>query len=185
MAVDTPSNYAKSAEPHIEKDVIIEQAEFDKSEETTNAHTVCWMRMMRAGEKTNDSHRIKSSMLTHNSKPPTLYTYRKDHKEYTDTEKGPPVRPLCDVSDSYGHKLSHFLCKILKEVNDDQDTICDSTEDMVAAIQKANIEHIDNDEKVVGSMDVKALYPSLDIGFTTEIVCEEFFNSDVKIENVN
>ena len=48
-----------------------------------------------------------------------------------------------------------------------------------------NIEHIDNKEKVIGSMDVKALYPSLDIGFTTEIVCEEFFNSDVKIENVD
>ena len=70
-------------------------------------------------------------------------------------------------------------------MNDDQETTCDSTEDMIAAIRKANIEHIDNEEKVVGSMDVKALYPSLDIGFTTEIVCEEFFNSDVKIENVD
>ena len=34
-------------------------------------------------------------------------------------------------------------------------------------------------------MDVKALYPSLDIGFTTEIVCEEFFNSEVEVENVD
>ena len=136
-------------------------------------------------EKNNDAHRIKSSMMTHNSKPPTLYTYRKDHKEYTDNEKGPPVRPLCDVSDSYGHKLSHFLCTILKEVDDEQETVCDSTEDMLAAIQRANIEHIDNEEKVIGSMDVKALYPSLDISFTTEIVCEEFLKSDVKIENVD
>ena len=117
MAVDTPTNYAESAKPHIEKDTIISQKEYEKIEETTNAHTTCWIRMTKAGEETNDTHRIKSSMLTHNSKPPTLYTYRKDHKEYTDTEKGPPVRPMCDVSDSYGHKLSHFLSKILKEVS--------------------------------------------------------------------
>ena len=95
------------------------------------------------------------------------------------------MRPVCDVSDSYGHKLSHFLCKILKEVNDEQETTCDSTEDMIAAIEKANVEHIDNEEKIVGSMDVKALYPSLDIGFTTEVVCEEFFNSEVKVENMD
>ena len=185
MAVDTPTNYAKAAEPHIEKDTVITRSEFDKIEELTNAHTVCWLRMMKAGEKSNDSHRIKSSMLTHNSDPPTLYVYRKDHKECPDRELGPPVRPVCDVSDSYGHKLSHFLCKILKEVDDEQETTCDSTEDMIAAIEKANAEHNDNERKVVGSMDVKALYPSLDIGFTTEVVCEEFFNSEVEVENVD
>ena len=128
---------------------------------------------------------IQSMPYFHQLLKPTLYTYRKDHKNFTDKEKGPPVRPLCDVSDSYGHKLSHFLCSILKEVDDEQETICDSTEHMIAAIQKANNEYGNNKKLVIGSMDVKALYPSLDIDFTTDIVCEEFFNSEVKIENVD
>ena len=51
------------------------------------------------------------------------------------------------MGDSYGHKLSHLLCKILKEVDEDQETICDSTEDMLAAINKVNIEQKENDNK--------------------------------------
>ena len=56
---------------------------------------------------------------------------------------------------------------------------------MLAAIKKVNTELKENDKKVIGSMDVKALYPSLDISFTTEIVCEEFFRSGIKIDNIN
>ena len=48
--------------------------------------------------------------------------FRKDHKVCEDQEKGPPVRPLCDVSDSYGHKLSFFISNILKEVTDKEET---------------------------------------------------------------
>ena len=34
-------------------------------------------------------------------------------------------------------------------------------------------------------MDVKALYPSLELDFTIEIVCQEFYKSNVKIQNVD
>ena len=185
MSIDAPENYAEAASPHIENDIIITQEEYEKIEETTNAHAKCWMRMLNVGKKTNNDERYKSSMLTHNSRPPTLYIYRKDHKQFEDRIKGPPVRPLCDVSDSYGHKLSYFLCTILKEVNDEQVTICDSTEDMVAAINNANNGKKVNGNSVIGSMDVKALYPSLDIEFTIDIICDEFYKSDITIQDVD
>ena len=38
--------------------------------------------------------------------------------------------------------------------------------------------------KWLGSMDIKVLHPSPS-KFTTEIVCEEFYNSDVNVENVD
>ena len=38
---------------------------------------------------------------------------------------------------------------------------------------------------VIGSADVKALYPSLDIEFTVEKVCELFYESSITIEGVN
>ena len=41
------------------------------------------------------------------------------------------------------------------------------------------------EEIVVGSADVKALYPSLDIDFTVDKVCEVFDDSDVKIEGID
>ena len=112
--------------------------EYEDTEKLINAHSVFWTRMLRAGEKTGDQERYKRSMKTENSKSSTLYVFRKDHKPCEDNDKGPPVRPLCDVSDSYGHKLSYFLSNILKEVTDKEPTVCDSTEDMLAGIRQAN-----------------------------------------------
>ena len=124
-------------------------------------------------------------MLTHNNQISTLYTYRKDHKVYEDKIKGPPVRPLCDVSDSNAHKLSYLISSILKEVCDDEPTICDSTEDMLAAIQDVNESGKVTRNSVVGSMDVKALYPSLELDFAIEVVCDEFYRSQIKIKGVD
>ena len=42
-----------------------------------------------------------------------------------------------------------------------------------------------SEEFIIGSMDVKAMYPSLDIPFTVEKVCEVFQNSDVEIKGVD
>jgi len=185
MIVDSPENYIEAAKPHFKDDKIIDIKEYNKIEKVVNAHTICWLRMLRVAEDSGDSKRYKTSMLTHDSQPSTLYTYRKDHKEYEDRRKGPPVRPLCDVSDSYGHKLSYFISRILKEINDEQTTVCDSTEDMLAAIREANENTNMNNDSVIGSMDVKALYPSLDLNYTIEIVCQEFYKSNVKIEGVD
>ena len=62
--------------------------------------------------------------------------------------------------------------------------MCISTEEMIAEMKKANSVQVDND-LVVGSADVKALYPSLDMDFTIEKVCDVFFESDIQVEGVD
>ncbi|KAL9976409.1 hypothetical protein ACROYT_G013708 [Oculina patagonica] len=62
--------------------------------------------------------------------------------------------------------------------------VCVSTEEMIAEMKKENSVQVEND-LVVGSADVKALYPSLDIDFTIEKVCDIFFESDVQVEGVD
>ena len=141
--------------------------------------------MMQVSKNTNDYARYKTSMLSHNSEYATQYFYRKDHKVYTDQIKGPPVRPLCDVSDSYGHRLSFLVSTILKEVYIDESTVCNSTEDMLAAIRETNERYKLSEDAIVGSLDVKVLYPSLNIEFTVEIVSTEFYKSGVRIENID
>ena len=185
LAADTPDNYTEAARPHIEKDMIVTQKEYEDVEKLINAHSLFWMRMLRVGEETGDQERYKRSMKTENSKSSTLYMFRKDHKQCEDDNKGPPVRPLCDVSDSYGHKLSYFASNILKEVTDKEPTVCDSTEDMLAGVREANESGKISEGTVIGSLDVKALYPSLDLDHTIEIAAEEFRRSDVEIEGVN
>ena len=62
--------------------------------------------------------------------------------------------------------------------------MCYSTEELLAEVGKLNHEGID-DLDIVGSMDVEALYPSLDIDFTIEKVCEVLYESTVKYEGLN
>ena len=71
-------------------------------------------------------------------------------------------------------------------MNAKKDTACDSTEDMLAAISESNIK-VENTRKdiSIGSADVKALYPSLDIPFTIKIVCEELYASDISFEGLD
>ena len=73
---------------------------------------------------------------------------------------------------------------ILSEVwMHDKDTVCLSTEEMVAEFDRVNSTK-PTGEIVIGSADVKALYPSLDIDFTVDKVCEVLMLSDVKFEGL-
>ena len=42
-----------------------------------------------------------------------------------------------------------------------------------------------HDEVIIGSLDVKALYPSLDIDATADVVIESFQNSEFEVEGVD
>ena len=63
------------------------------------------------------------------------------------------------------------------------DTVCLSTEEMVAEIDRVNTRHHESG-LVIGSTDVKALYPSLDIDFTVEKVCDVIRQSTIKFEGL-
>ena len=55
----------------------------------------------------------------------------------------------------------------------------------MAAFQELNQSGGADSNTVILSADVKALYPSLDIDFTTDVVCEMFQNSNVDIQGVD
>ena len=54
---------------------------------------------------------------------------------------------------------------------------------MIAEMNRTN-EHQQDDSLIIGSTDVVALYPSLDIEFTIYKVCEVFFKSDISIRGI-
>ena len=57
-------------------------------------------------------------------------------------------------------------------------------EELLAEVGRVNIEGIDELD-IIGSMDVVALYPSLDIDFTIEKVCEVLQEISVKYDGLN
>ena len=153
-----------------------------------NAHATMWSKILKAGELTSKHgpQRIKENMISSEKcDPPPLYALRKDHKQHEDAEAGPPTRPVCGATAAHNGKLSHILSMMLKEVKRLDTDSCESTEDILAEIQDLNENNctmLGPDEKlVVGSLDVKALYPSLDVGFAAEIVANEMYQSDVEV----
>ena len=147
-----------------------------------------WSKILKAGEFSGDHgpQRIKENMLSaEKCDPPPLYALRKDHKPHSEAESGPPTRPVCGATAAHNGKLSHLLSMVLKEVKRLDNDSCESTEDILAEIQELNEKDSasigQNEKLVVGSLDVKALYPSIDVNFAAEVVAEELYRSDVKI----
>ena len=188
FAADSKENYSRASEPHIMNDTTITEEEHVKCQKEINAHAIMWTRILRAGEKAGEraESRIKGNMTvatgSHGLAP--LYTLRKDHKVYEDKEIGPPVRPVCGASAAFNSKFSHLISSLLKHVWKECDTACENTEEILAEIRDLNQQGIENDA-VVGSLDVKALYPSLDVEFTAEIVAKEFRESQFEVEGVD
>ena len=120
--------------------------------------------------KTGSHDRIRASMKSRKNPAAPLSILRKDHKPADDEEIGPPGRPVCGGDVSYNKRLSHLISTILADVYKEEETVCASTEELLAEVEKLNRDGELNDMDIIGSMDVEALYPSLDIDFTVEKV---------------
>ena len=190
FSVDNPDNYKEACRAHTLADQQIEDKEYEKLQNEINAHAKTWTRILNAGKNVSKSgaaeSRIRNSMNVTNHGSAPLYGLRKDHKENFDEEKGPPVRPVCGGDKAYNKKLSHLISMLLREVWRNEKTACENTEELLAEIQQVNQKSNEIEgEIVVGSLDVKALYPSLDIGHTADVVGESVLNSEVRVEGVN
>ena len=184
FACDSMENYKTLGETHVMEDEIVTEATKATFEKEINAHAEMWIRILNAGEKTMNHDRIRSSMKSRNNPPAPLYVLRKDHKRYNDEVVGPPGRPVCGGDETYNKRLSHLISTLLTDVYIGEETVCSSTEELLAAVEKLNEEGIDAMD-IVGSMDVEALYPSLDIEFTIDKVCEVLYESTVDFEGLN
>ena len=73
---------------------------------------------------------------------------------------------------------------LLKDIPENEETECENTEDLISILDEVNQEGLD-DGYIIGSMDVKSLYPSLDIKHTIQIVCEMFEASNTDISGID
>ena len=180
MSVDTPSNYIESMKPHLEGTIQSTEEEYEKTEKLLNAHMQTWCRIVKM-EK-----RVAQDFITENNEIPPLYGLRKDHKEIPagEEEKGPPQRPVCGAVVASNYRLSHFVSSILQPVIQQAKHPCTSTEDMLSRVKVVN-ETVNLERCIIGSMDVKALYPSIDIDFATEKCVEMIQKSEINFKNVN
>ena len=182
FSVDSIDNYKLACQPHIRGDEAIPMKQYDCIEQHLSAHSVMWSRMLRMGTSLGHAERFKDNMISKYSPIAPMYGLRKDHKDLSE----PPMRPVCGASSSNNRKLSFTLSTILSALwkHVSNKTCCMSTEEMAAEISRVN-ELNGSTPLIVGSMDVAALYPSLDIEFTIDKVCEVLSKSDLEIDGVD
>ena len=120
--------------------------------------------------------------------PPYTYGLRKDHKNVAE----PPLRPVCGASTAPNNIVSNILAQLLKRIADEVegDKSVASTEEMIAILRKVNKStketNIEGRKDIcIGSMDVRALYPSITKAWVKKILKLQIMNTQVTFKNVN
>ena len=188
FSVDTPTNYEEAISVHTAKDIEIDQERVKGIETTINQHMKQFNKMFNVGTTFEQEERVSAATTSTNTPPPPLYGLRKDHKVTNDARKGPPVRPVCGANQAPNSRLSNFLSRIVNDYADkaEIETECRSGEEMKAAFEAYNEkEKAVREQCCVISMDVKALYPSMEWSEIMTAVREMVENSSEEIENVN
>ena len=189
FSVDTPENYEEAIMNHTRNDIQIEKEKIRNIENKMNQHMRIFNKMFRVGS--NHEHESRVEMATHstNTPAPPLYGVRKDHKTSENAIKGPPVRPVCGANQAPNSRLGNFLSRIINDFADAEEitTECKSSEEMRASFEKFNDEddiEMKKECRVI-SMDVKALYPSMEWEEITTAVKELIENSQDEVKNVD
>ena len=153
-----------------------------------NHHMREFNKMFEVGSTHGHEERVTGATMSKNTPAPPMYGLRKDHKQHEGKIKGPPVRPVCGASEAPNSRLSSFLSRV---VNDYADSVgvgteCKSSEEMRAAFEEFNkTEESERRKCGVISMDVKALYPSMEWNEIMKAVREMIESCEKQIEEVN
>ena len=134
-----------------------------------------------------DFRRLKMAVTNANIEPPPLRSVRKDHKIISQIEEtfGPPSRPIGNGNNAPDSQLSWILAIICNKAADslENPSECLSTEELLNAIDQENEDPIH--DQCCFSLDVKAMYPSLDPEETSDICAREVVRSGVFFTAIN
>ena len=181
-AVDTVENYTEGCRKLLEVEGAsrkITEQEHREAEREMNSHGLALTRMMGL-RNDGPGTKLRWVMKAEGTGAASMYGLRKDHKEPTgdieqDKVTGPEMRPVCGAEDCLTSRTSYILSRILAGLGQKETTI-QSTEELLKVFENVNIGDVGG-RWAVGSLDVRSLYPSLDIPVCARIVGEELYKS--------
>ena len=188
-SVDSVENYKRACEEHlgVDKTVEITWEDHDRAEKTMNAEGMALLRMLGLSESEGGDGRLWQVLKVEGVKVPPFYGMRKDHKKVEEgmEDVGPKVRPVCGARDCVTKRVSYILSSVLAVLVNGESTHCWSTDDMIDEIKRVNESGRIDEKCVMGSLDVDALYPSLDIEKCVSVIVDKLNESDLVFENVD
>ena len=182
---DTPNNYIKACEKHlVDNESICEKTLDDQkdAERKLNCHALALLIILGVNYV---NKRLKNAIVSHGNVIAPFYCLRKDHKpvEVGKEEEGPKTRPVCGANDCQTRRLSYILCLILRELIPYHKYECDATDVLLNSFEMLNETPV-NPKWCVGSLDVTALYPSLDMKNCVKVIGARLYNSEMVFQNL-
>jgi hypothetical protein len=196
MAAAGPQNLRDMIAPHVINDEIVDRSAVETAEKTLSACAEQLARVLRLGEDHGHQARVNAAMRSVSSKVPTLDALVKDHKDTIPL----PIRGVCKARQSpngiLGDLVSDMLVAMVSQDHVETTHGVKSTEEMISKIEDLNRllkeeEEGENGEEAkqteigIGSFDVKAMYPELDIKECAKTVRRQIEQSNMIIETNN
>ena len=182
--------YQSCMEPHIKDDSVHSREDVAQAEKIMNGASTQILRVFKCGEDWGHEARLRSACGARNNEIPSLNQLVKDHKETLKT------RPVCRARQAPNGNLGELVCNLLdpfvQEADAEERTEIKSTEELcsdlkatnerisVAGLRRGRFQQAG--QLVVGSKDVEAFYPSMDVDLAAEEVKLEVEESNVDIE---
>ena len=209
LAVLDKANYDRKVAEHTKNDPIVSAQHVAKLEATLSATSSSLARLLKIGDKWGHQDRVQSAAKSELSSIPPLAILIKDHKPDADKPVRPLCRSAESPNGPLSEITSDVMSIVANKLNGRQRTEVKSTEEMCAILDNINNtvepdydclnqcgvikqedlanhnlanhpDHLPN--IVIGSMDVKSLYPSLDIEHSSKIIEKLIIESHVDFD---
>ena len=180
--------YRKMGMVHVEKDPVVTWEDVQQSQREIRGHLRCLNHVFQTGKDRN-MDRVWAAKESKSTTIPVLSLLLKDHKG-PDKNGNPSSRPVCGASSSMNGELSEWLADILDAVAaaEPTDEVI-SGEELLAYVDEVNQrlqeEGLPEQGLCVGSLDVKALYPSLDINRCAQIIKERIQGTLMEFDGID
>ena len=184
------ATYLAMAADHTAKDRPVEEEELRMCQRTLSATAMAMVNMFGVGKEVSHSNycRCFDNAGSEAQDAPTLKILLKVHKPPT-PEGHPAYRPVVTAATGMSSRAGDILSDFLKPLilvdtprQEDQ-----STEEVLAQLEEAQRAIIESGatDVMVGSLDVQALYPSLDQDHAAELVSQMVHDSKARLTGIN
>ena len=191
LAIWSKQLYSQAAEEHLSKDTKVNQADVDKLERCSNILAACTCTIFNLGSDLNQEDRCLKAMTVLDVHPPSTYYLGKDHKTIPQGQTFPKTRPVCGASNGPLSRIDDFWSKVVGHVADSMNapSECINTEMLKRGFLDANQRILESSDKdlttVIMSLDVSAMYPSLDTTVSSKLVMRGVIDSQVQFQNID
>ena len=195
LAVSSRENYTLSGRPHTTNDRPVSWKEVGEAKKVIQGHNKALGNVFRMGENWGQKgeQRVRSTMNENVTVIPKMSNLVKDHKAPISMEDQmvPATRPVCNASVTMNQRVSNTLTETLGALFKAENETCEavSTEDMIHQVDvlnsKIRSQKLNPKDLMVGSLDVTALYPSIDTDQAADICRDKVLESDMVFDGID